>query len=278
MREIWVPVSGAIAQQKNIDTIANNVANANTPGFKKDQVVFKEYLTALEKGIEDIDLPRKEWKPDDFYRSYGAEHAYVNVDGSYTRFEQGRLTPTNNPLDIALMGQGMFEILTDNGVRYTRKGTFTISNDGFLVTENGHHVLSKLNVEDISNRSPASEGPLPNPQDRKIQLNGQRAEINQKGEVFVAGNKVSDLSITEFKNPSLLKKEGNSAFINPDITNIDTNSKTTVHQGFIEESNVNAITEMSELIKASRHFESIQQAIKAYDSMAGKGSNEIGKL
>ena len=94
MRELWVPLSGAIAQQRQVETIANNVANANTPGFKKEQVVFKEYLAALEKPDAQIDLPQKEWKPEDFYRSYNSEDAFVKVDGTYTLHEQGQLAPT----------------------------------------------------------------------------------------------------------------------------------------------------------------------------------------
>ena len=89
-------MSGAIAQQRNVETIANNVANAQTPGFKKDQLAFKEYLSAFEKGVHDIDLPNKEWSPEDFYHSYGAEQGHVRVDGSYTMHSQGQLTPTGN--------------------------------------------------------------------------------------------------------------------------------------------------------------------------------------
>ena len=112
MKNIWVPLSGQIAQQRKVETIANNIANANTAGFKKDRLVFKEHLTALTKGSDDIDLPNKEWSPDDFYRSQGAENAYVKVDGSYTNFEQGDLKPTNNPLDMALFGKGFFSLIS----------------------------------------------------------------------------------------------------------------------------------------------------------------------
>ena len=134
LKNIWVPLSGQIAQQRKVETIANNIANANTAGFKKDSLVFKEHLTALTKGADIVDLPRKEWKPDDFYRSQGAENAYVKVDGSYTDFEQGPLSPSHNPLDLALFGKGFFEVLTPTGIRFTRKGNFTISKDGELVT------------------------------------------------------------------------------------------------------------------------------------------------
>jgi flagellar basal-body rod protein FlgF len=90
---------------------------------------------------------------------------------------------------------------------------------------------------------------------------------------------VGKLSVIEFQDKHALRKEGNSLYITPDEANIiRTDIKTTVNQGFLEGSNVNAIEEMSELIKAHRHFESIQKAINAYDSISGKAANDIGKF
>lgn len=277
MKELWVPLSGAIAQQRKVETIANNVANANTPGFKKDQIVFKEYLTKFEKGHEqDLDMPHKEWKPEDFYRSYGAEHAKVKVDGSFTDFQQGQTTPTGNPLDLALKGKGFLEVLTPNGVRYTRKGNLSINPAGLLVTNGGDPVLSRLDPAQI-----ASGEDIPSPKERTIQLpaSAGRLAINFQGELSTKEGKIADISVVEFNDIQSLKKEGNSFFINEKFENISTaESKTAVYQGFIEQSNVNAIQEMSELIKANRNFESIQRVIKTYDTISGKGVNEIAKF
>lgn len=277
MKELWVPLSGAIAQQRKVETIANNVANANTPGFKKDQIVFKEYLTQFEKGHnQDIDLPHKEWKPEDFYRSYGAEHARVKVDGSFTDFQQGQTSPTGNPLDIALKGKGFLEVLTPNGVRYTRKGNLSINPAGLLVTDGGDPVLSRLDPALIT-----AGGDLPAPNERTIQLpqSAGRLSINFQGELSNNNGKISDLSVVEFNDIHALKKEGNAFYINQNIKNISTDqNKTAVYQGFIEQSNVNAIQEMSDLIKANRNFESIQRVIKTYDTISGKGVNEIAKF
>jgi len=292
VKDIWVPVSGAIAQQRNVDVIANNVANINTPGFKKDQLVFKEYLAAMQKGVDDIDLPRKEWAPGDFYKSYGAENGYVVVDGSYTIHGQGALNPTGNSLDFGLQGEGMFEILTPNGVRFSRRGTFSIDKDGTLVTELGFPVLAKTNAlpaEEITTGQAVAAGTESPPTDaatnaitpemRAIKLPPGKISANQEGQLFVDGNQVGELSIIEFKDIYALKKEGSNLYINPETANIKAApTKTTVYQGFVEGSNVNAISEMSELIKANRQFESVIRAIKAYDSMSGKGVNEIGKF
>jgi flagellar basal-body rod protein FlgF len=276
VKELWVPLSGALAQQRKVETIANNVANANTTGFKKDQIAFKEHLSALEHGT-DIDLPNKEWAPEDFYRSYGAEKAMVKIDVTHTDFSQGQITPTNNPLDVALQGNGFLEVLTPNGIRYTRNGSLSINPQGQLVTNNGFKVLTKLPIEDTGLTKNDLEA-LPKPEDRLVQLGNGPISINQQGQIFQNNNQVSELSITEFKNAHLLRKEGRSLYINQDTANLMANKTTVLHQGALEGSNVNPIQEMSNLIKAQRTFESIQKVMKAYDSMAAKSYNEIGKF
>lgn len=310
MKDIWISLSGAIAQQQQIDTIANNVANVNTPGFKRDQMVFKEYLTALNKTPEGVDLPNKEWSPKDFYHSDGAELGFVKPDGSYTVFKQGQLAPTGNPLDLGIFGEGFFEVLTPNGIRYTRKGTFSLSKDGELVTEQGYKVLSKVNtdtnleaknVDGIGSLTQNGKNDSAGIEGKKGEEGGKaeekkdsgdysnrtlslgntqgRISINQQGEVFVSGKSIGAVSVVEFKDMYALKKEGDSFYINGDEKNIVRDDmKAVVHQGLLESSNVEAITELSSLLKANRQFESIQRALKTYDNIAGRGVNDIAKF
>lgn len=263
-----------------VETIANNVANANTIGFKKDQLVFKEHLTALTKGLDDIDIPRKEFSPADFYHTQGAENAMVAVDGSYTVHDQGQLIPTNNQLDLALKGEGFIEVLTPTGIRFTRKGNLTLNKDSELVTEHGFKVLSALEIDAKQLREPASAGAVPPPEQRVIKVpTNTQITFSQEGEILTKTGALGKLSVIELNDKHALKKEGNSLYISPDETNIiRTDIKTSVHQGFLEGSNVNAIEEMSELIKAHRHFESIQKAINTYDSISNKAANDIGKF
>lgn len=262
LKDLWVPLSAAVARQRQVETIANNVANANTPGFKKDQLTFKEYIVSQNKGGEDIDLPNKTWTPEDFYKTHNNENSYVKIDGSFTNFDQGDLLPTKNNLDIALRGRGFIEILTPQGLRYTRKGALSISNEGRLITDQGYPVVS-ARVD--YNQRPSF-----------IQVPDRKVSINQEGQVFTDQGVISKISITEFKDINSLKKEGNSMFINPSNENIETEKlKTIVLQGFLEQSNVNAIQEMAELIKASRNFDSVQNVIKTYDSMANKANTTL---
>ena len=282
MKDIWVSLSGAIAQQRNVETIANNVANANTPGFKKDKLIFKEYLTALEKGNKDIDLPNKEWKPEDFYKSHGAENAFVKIDGSYTIHEQGQLSPTGNPLDLGIHGKGFFEILTPNGIRYTRNGTFSIDKSGALVTTQGHKVLSSIDWTKFNNldtTNPENLPKLPPPQERTINISKGKVAITFEGDIYINGKTHGQISINEFNDIQALRKEGSAMFINPDANNLRKKTLTSkIHQGFVEQSNVNPLAEMSALIRANRNFESIQRAIKTYDNIAGKAVNEISRF
>ena len=272
MKNIWVPLSGQIAQQRKVETIANNIANANTNGFKKDELAFKEHLTALTQAGDVIDLPRKEWKPDDFYRSQGAENAYVKVDGSYTNFEQGALNPTGNPLDMALFGKGFFEVQTPNGVRYTRTGNFSLSQNGELVTEQGFKLLGELTKKDDGSIN--TDDSI---QSRLIKIPpNEKISISKEGEIFSKSGKIGKISLVEFNDLVALRKQGNSLYINNAEDNIKRdNIATTVNQGFMEGSNVNAVKEVSELINAHRHFENIQKAINTYDSISGRIVNDI---
>lgn len=280
LKNIWVPLSGQIAQQRKVETIANNIANANTAGFKKDRLVFKEHLTALTKGQEDIDIPREDWSPEDFYRHQGAQNAYVEVDGSYTVHEQGNLVPTKNPLDLALHGKGFFEVMTPTGIRFTRKGNFTVSKDGELVTERGYKLLSAIQADASQGRDKAALNSDNDIQNRLIKLTpGSKISISKEGDIFTKDGLLSKISVVEFKDLHAVRKQGHSLYINNDVANIQReNVKTAVNQGFVEGSNVNAIQEMSELIKAHRHFENIQKAINTYDSISGKAVNEITKF
>ena len=198
MKELWVPVSAAISQQQKIDTIANNVANVNTPGFKKSDLTFREHLTVLEKGQTDISLPNKTWSPEDFYKSHGNENSFVKTDGTYTNFSQGQLMPTGNMYDFALKGEGFFEVLTPNGTRYARKGNFSINNEGRLITDQGFFVLAK------------SAGQERNPENRLINIPQGKFSVNHEGEIISNGNVVAKINLVEFTDKHALLKQGNS--------------------------------------------------------------------
>lgn len=265
---IYTALSGALAQTTKIDTIANNIANVNTTGFKKDQQTFSEYLTNFEKDPEVINVPRVPASIENFYDTGGGDKSFVDAAGTYTNFEQGSLRNTGGKLDVAIDGAGFFEVSTPSGVRLTRAGNFTIDGDGQLVTKDGHAVL--LEGENL-------EGP----EERTVRFSGKaQVSISDGGEVFDGDQRLGKLSLVNVKNQDCLQKVGNNYYgfksnMAPEITSVKVPN---LKQGFIETSNVNVVNEMTEMIMAQRVFEGTQKAIHAYDSMADKLINVVGSV
>ncbi len=262
---IFAAVSGAMAQNSRLDTIANNLANVNTTGFKKDRQVFSEYLSSYEKPDNSIMVPRVPASIESFYDMQGGDNAYVNPAGTYTNFEQGSLKSTGNPLDMALEGKGFFEVLTPEGVRWTRNGSFQVDNDGRLVTKEGLPVLREGQND---------------PSQRIIQLTSRNATISQAGDIYDGGNALGRIAVVDFANPDDLKKMGSSLYsANNSPTAVPQPARETrIQQGFVEGSNVNVVEEMTDMISANRVFEATQKAIKGHDQMDDKLINTVGKV
>jgi flagellar basal-body rod protein FlgG len=162
MKGVYTALSGAMAQSTKLDTIANNLANVNTPAFKRDQQVFQEYLTANEKPPEVIQVPRDVASIESFYNMQGGDKSYVDAKGTFTDYSQGGLKATGNTLDVAIDGKGFFEVATPGGVKLTRAGNFTMDGNGQLVTKEGHPVLRAVEAgEDPATRVIRFEGNKP---------------------------------------------------------------------------------------------------------------------
>lgn len=267
IKGIYTALSGAMAQSTKLDTIANNLANVNTPAFKRDQQIFQEYLTANEKPPEVIQVPRDVAAIESFYDMQGGDKSYVDTKGTFTDYSQGGLKPTGNPMDVAIDGKGFFEVATPAGVRLTRAGNFTLDGTGQLVTKEGYPVLS--------NGEPGAD-----PASRVIRFQGNAAiSIADNGDVFEGTQNVARLSLVNVNNPDTLEKMGSSLYAFkpnsvPEMTNVNNPS---LKQGFLETSNVNIVQEMTDMISTNRIFESTQKAISAYDQMADKMVNVVGK-
>jgi flagellar basal-body rod protein FlgF len=261
---IFTALSGAMAQSQRLDTIANNIANANTAAFKKDQQTFYEYLTAYEKPPDVIQVPRVPAAIESFYDMQGGDRGYVDSAGTFTDFTQGQLRPTGSTLDMALEGRGLFEVLTPQGVRLTRNGQFKVDNSGNLVTKDGFLVL-KDGTQD--------------PAQRRITVDGRNLTVSKTGDIYDNGTLAGRLSVVEVANPDALQKVGTSMYaLKPNFAETPVPSPDTqVQQGFVELSNVNIVDEMTDMIAASRTFETAQKAIKAFDEMDQKLVNEVPK-
>ncbi len=257
---IYTAVSGAIAQSQRLDTIANNIANSNTTGFKKDNQVFNEYLSAYEKPPDSMTIPRIPASTENFYDSQGADRAYVDAAGTYTSHTQGALKPTGSNLDLAIEGSGFFQVDTPQGTRFTRSGSLNIDGSGQLVNKEGLPMLL--------------EG------GQKINLQSSNVTVSERGEIYDGQKLLGRLAVVDVQDKDAFEKVGNSLF------QLKANSKETlkpaddckVMQGFLEGSNVNIVEEMTNMIQASRAFETNQQAIKAFDQMDEKLVRDVAKL
>lgn len=267
LKGVYTALSGAIAQSTKLDTIANNIANVNTPGFKRDQQVFSEYLTANEKEPSTNPIPRDVAAIESFYNMQGGDKSYVHEKGTYTDFSQGSLKRTGGQLDLAIDGPGFFEVSTPTGIRYTRAGNFTLDGNGRLVTKEGYPVLKKAEPG-----TPETE--------RMIQFTGEApSSITDSGFVFQGEDELGQLSLVNVSNPDSLMKIGNNLYGPRPSFTTETNPipSPSLKQGFLETSNVNVVQEMTDMITTHRIFESTQKAIGAYDGMVDKLVNVVGK-
>ncbi len=256
-----------MAQTQRLETIANNLANVNTPGFKRDSQIFKEYLSAYEKQPAVVEVPRIPASIESFYDMQGGDKSFVDSAGTYTDFQQGFLKQTGNPLDIAIEGKGFFEILTPDGVKLTRAGNFSLDSEGRVVTKQGYPVLK--------------DGGLgADPQSRMIKTNGAKLSISPQGEIFEGQENLGKLAVLEVGNRDSLLKTGSGLFGFKDNLDpkLSLSPESVVHQGTIEASNVNTVREMTDMITATRTFESTQKAIQAYDEMHKRLVNDVPKL
>jgi flagellar basal-body rod protein FlgG len=304
---MWTAASGAAAQSQAVDMVANNLANSDTLAFKKDAPTFKEYMANVERNNHDtVDIPRGAIKDKELYPLDGRDQSFVIVDGTYSNFKQGPLKVTQAPLDVALDGPGFLEVSTPAGIRYTRQGSLKVAQDGRLVSSEGYPVLAASPgglaaaqsaqaqqgqgglatqggvaagrtlaqiAEDRANLAASAAARGISLRDRGTNLN-----INQQGEIYAGDELVAKLSVVEFQRPEQLRKGGSGLYDNADPANIASTTRTVLHQGMLEGSNVNPVEEMTNLIKANRLFEQDLKAMKTYGELMGREVNDIGKL
>lgn len=251
-----------MAQQVRTDVLANNLANVNTVGFKRETIVqsaFPEML--LRRVFDPVDL---NGSVGSFYGGEGHDPRPLigrlgtgtYIEGTWTVHENGSLQWTDNPLDLALEGPGFFVIETDAGLRLTRDGRFTLLEDGTLVTRTGWPVLGE-------------DGP--------VVIVGQDVAIAEDGGVHVDGEVVDTLQVVDVADPQTLSKQGEGMWAPTDDTGDLQASTARLQSGYVEQANVSAVKSMVELISAFRAYEASQKVIQAYDETLGKVVNELGR-
>jgi flagellar basal-body rod protein FlgF len=246
IKGIFSSGAGMQPRMMRLEVISNNLANINTVGFKRDNL-FVEILK--NKGV-------------DMAQGKG-ELSGLNAK-QFTDFTEGSLNQTNNQLDLAIVGDGFFTVDTPQGIRYTRNGNFMLTLDGTLVTNQGYPVLStggKIQLPDVNK---LAQGDI---------------AINEAGEIMVDKKPVAKLRLATFDDMTTLKKDKSTCFYtdSPEQSANLNSNKTSVRQGFLEESNVDGIDEMVVMIELGRSFESDQKAVQSQDETLQRAM-EVGRV
>ncbi|MFN8109591.1 MAG: flagellar basal-body rod protein FlgF [Thermoleophilia bacterium] len=242
LRGIYIAGSGMLAESMRQDVVANNLANATTTGYRRSDATSTPFGSMLVTNMATSQVVSGPI-------NLGSEVSETRVDTT-----QGPLQSTGNKLDFALVGQdGFFQVRTPAGLRYTRDGSFTLATDGSLTTKDGYPVMGV-------------KGPI------KLTPGATTIGVGQDGTVSSGNTAVDRMNIVRL-DPKTLVKEGDSLM---NGTVVNGQSAATVHQGYLEGSSVNSVSEMVELIRVMRSFEANQKAVQAQDDTLGQALTKVG--
>ena len=260
IRSLYVAKTGLEAEQTRMDVIANNLANVNTSGFKGSRAVFQDLL------YQNLTQPGAQSSQTTQYPSGLQLGTGVRPVATERLMTQGNLTQTGNSLDVAVDGQGFFQVLKPDGtIAYTRDGTFQLNNQGQIVTAGGYLVQPTVTV-------PAS---------------AQTVTIGNDGTVSVtlpgqsAPQQVGTLQLASFANPTGLQSAGDNLYLQtgssgaPNTGQPSLNGLGTLQQGYLESSNVNVVAELVDMISTQRAYEINSKAVQASDQMLQYVNNNL---
>lgn len=256
VRGLYTAYTGMINQQKRLDTVTNNLANASTTGFKREGLTSKSFDQMLTVKLNDLSVPY-------LNEGIGKMSLGVKIGENYTDYSQGSLKETGNTYDLALAGNGFFTIsYTDKkgntSEKYTRDGEFTMDSEGYLRTLEGDYVQGE-------------GGAI------MIPVETSEVSIRDNGDIYADGEYVDSLIIVDFEDYNNIEKFGENLYNVVDGAT-ETESTAAVKQGYLEMSNINVVKEMVEMITISRAYESNQKLIQTEDDMLDKSVNQVGKV
>lgn len=250
VRGLYTAYTGMMNQQARLDVITNNLANSSTVGYKREGSTSKAFDEMLAVKVKDGSEAF-------INRPVGKESLGVKIGETYTDFTQGSFRITGNTFDLAIEGNGFFNISFtsasgETSTRYSRDGVFALNNAGELVTPDGDYVLGEGGIIRI-------------PQ-------GAEVAIDEMGRIFADKEYIDTVKITDFEDYNYLKKYGENLFVAVDGASEKT-ADFKIRQGYLEMSNINVIKEMVEMISISRAYESNQKVIQTMDNSLEKSVN-----
>ncbi len=256
VRGLYTAYTGMVNQQKRLDTITNNLANASTTGYKREGATARAFNEYMGVRVNDSTVAYK-------ITDIGNMSLGVKIGENYTDYSQGSLRSTENTYDLALEGNGFFSISFTNkqgeqSIKYTRDGNFTLDAEGALRTTDGDYVQG--------------EGG-----DIYVPTDAAQVAITSTGDIYADGEYIDTIRIVDFEDYNYLKKYGENMY---DIVDGATEIEPTalIHQGYLESSNINVVNEMVEMITITRAYEANQKALQSADQMVDKAVNDVGRL
>ena len=256
VRGLYTAWTGMATEQKRLDVIANNLANAATTGYKKEGVTTQSFDEALAIKIKDKSEPLQE-------RKIGKMSLGVKIGEVYTDYGTGSLRETNNPFDLALDGKGFFQVAVtdrygDTHIRYTRAGGFHMTSDGYIVDAQGNHLQSESG-------------------DLIVPTDAGEISIDDKGNVFADNERIDRIIAYDFEDYDYLKKHGETMYEPVDGAQ-RFEAEGFIRQGWAEQSNVNVVSEMINMISITRAYEANQKIIKSIDQTLDLATNSVGRV
>jgi flagellar basal-body rod protein FlgF len=237
-----IGLSRQIALRHQMDVVANNMANINTTGFKASSILFEEYIAPVAR--------------DQDFIGGDQELSFVQDWATMISMGPGAMVQTGNALDVALEGEGFFAVETPAGERWTRSGAFQINASGMLVDVSGNAVLGE-------------GGPI------TFDSTDTEISIARDGTVMTQNGSKGRLRVVEFDDPRILTREGNNLFSGGEpLPAVDT----VVAQGFIEGSNVSGVTEMAEMIRVNRSYQSLASMMQRQDELRTSAIRRLGDV
>jgi flagellar basal-body rod protein FlgG len=266
-----------VAQMHRMDALANNLANVDLNGYKRDTTIQKAFPELLLRRLSDDGVYLFPFGSAEVGPVVGRLGTGVEMNELYTVFEQGGLKETGGPFDVGLDGEGFFAVDTPNGERYTRNGNFILGAEGLLMTKEGDPVVGENGYIHIKENNFVidSQG--------RVWQNGAFAGdperlVSADENEWENPELVDTLRIVDFDRTRYLKKQGDSMWMDTpesgQATRLAGAQRPKVYQGFVEGSNVNPVEEMVNMIEVNRAYEANQKVIQTQDSLAGRLVNQ----
>ena len=262
-RGVSTLLSGMMSEERKLEFIANNLANVNTIGFKRQQSVNSDFSTFMHNAMS-VKSPAARKALQMANRLTNQNQDGTTTAQITTVLDDGPLEYTGNSFDLALSGEGFFTLDTPDGIRYTRNGQFSLNGENFIVNQDGYLLLGQ-------------SGP--------IQFEGQEEDnkpteliVDKDGNIFDAGQNIGALRIAKVDDPTKVLQIGDSLYISDNGEELpDAEDGFEVSQGSLELSNVSAIGDMTQMIEVQRTFETYQKIYQQYDQLVGKLIDEMMK-